>query len=326
MAKKKTALVITYGPTPTPQYQKIEGGGMRAWGLATGLSLNGVSVTVAVNEGFPQDHASVDDVKLVNWSLNDHFKQFINGFDMVIVSYCMGDVSMFIADNIEDDVTLVLDAYVPIYIEVSARDSEDKKTELINYEQDIQRFNHVLLRGDYFLCANTPQKHMYAGAIQKLTSDPRFKFVLVGGKNPYNNHPAFVKQYEYVADSFKQSHMLGKSVFMVDWVDFDKRLEWYQGANAVISINQPGEENVYSWRTRIMDYVWGGVPIITNGGDPLSDQLLQANAALQISTEDDSIVEVIGNLLSQPAKLLQAKKSLAKLRQDFYWENVVPFL
>ena len=63
---KKSCLIISYGPVPTPQYQKIEGGGMRCWGLALGLQQNGYDVTVAVNQSFPLDISSQDDIALIN--------------------------------------------------------------------------------------------------------------------------------------------------------------------------------------------------------------------------------------------------------------------
>jgi glycosyltransferase involved in cell wall biosynthesis len=388
----KSALVISYGPVPTPSFQKIEGGGMRAWGLATGLKANGYDVTVAINEGFAQKEDQHEGISLVNWSLNDAFKSVINSFDVVVISYCMGDPSVFVVDNIDDEVTLVLDAYVPIYIEVSARNSEDKKTELINYQRDIVNFNHVLQRGDYLLCANDPQKHMYAGilgslgiinpvtyhderiivvpfgieskplpklspnnnpynelgvskddfvllwfgglypwfdfspllaAIDNLSSEKNFKFVLVGGKNPYNSHPDFVKQYDKVKSHFEKSNLLGSTVHMIDWVDFNERIYWYLGADAVISLNQPGEENIYSWRTRVMDYVWGALPMLTNGGDPLSDYLLSEGAALKLSTSEEEVLSGIKQLLEDKPTLSRVKENLLVTREKFHWEKVV---
>lgn len=392
MTKNKTALLVTYGPVPTPQYQKIEGGGMRVWGLANGLKEHGFSVTVAVNDSFPQQNNGFDGVRLINWSLDSHFKKIINDFDIVVISYCMGDASVFVADNIDDGKTLVLDAYVPIYVEVSARNSDDLATEFYNYSSDIKKFNHVLKRGDYFLCANLPQKHMYTGvlaslgiinpltykddrvlvvpfgveskklpsfktaespyknlgikendfvllwfgglypwfnfspllkAVEKLSVKNRFKFVLVGGKNPYNSHPDFIKQYNQVKSQLQSMKLLNKNVYLVDWVDFDERLKWYQGSDAVISINQPGDENEYSWRTRVIDYVWGNVPIITNGGDPLSNLLLENKAAIKIDNEGKTIESVVGDLIVEPKKLNAIKENLHTIRQQFYWEKVV---
>lgn len=391
---KKTCLIISYGPVPTPSYQKIEGGGMRCWGLALGLTAQDYDVTVAINGGFPLDiNHTPEGIKLTNWQLDQQLIEQINTFDVVIVSYCMGDPTSFIVDHISDHVTLVLDCYVPIYIEVSARDSEDVATEYINYSRDIKHFNKALARGDFFLCANEPQKHMYMGVLSALglinpysykkhrvlvvpfgvesnvsISHPRnpylelpgidkkdfvmlwfgglypwfnikpllnaiqtyaaenksFKFVIVGGKNPYNNHPDFVRQYETTHQFAEDTGLLGTSMHFVDWVDFADRINWYQHADVVISINNVGEENNYSWRTRVMDYVWGEVPMITNGGDPLSNELLAASAAIQLESLDEKHLYETVKKIADSAKLLKTTKhNLLRVKERYHWEKVV---
>jgi glycosyltransferase involved in cell wall biosynthesis len=389
----KNILIISYGPVPTPEFQKIEGGGMRCWGLALGLKANGHNVTVSVKSEFVQGLDSYRGIHLHNWDLNDNFKTYINSFDAVIISYSMGDMSVFVADNLSHHITLVLDCYVPIFIEISARDSDDKAGELRGYLHEIKRFNHVLERGDFFLCANEPQKHMYAGilgslgvinpysyrqhrvlvvpfgvetesiskatqqkspyevakskdfvllwfgglypwfnfeplidAVKELSSNPRFKFYLVGGKNPYNSHPDFVKQYEYVYKKFSEYGLVGKSVFFVDWIDFDDRIRWYVHADLVISINSPGEENVYSWRTRVMDYLWGELPMMSNGGDPLSDELLTKNAAVKTEVSSAEIAKNISRLINTPHILVDLKKNLLRVKEQYYWPKVTEVL
>lgn len=388
--KRKNILIISYGPVPTPQYQKIEGGGMRAWGLATGLRDNGHNVTVSVFQEFAQDRASHDGVGLHNWALNDEFKNYLNSFDTVIVSYNMGDPSVFVAKHLSHHITLVLDCYVPIYIEISARDSDDKAGELRGYMHEVPRFNKVLQRGDFFLCANEPQKHMYMGilgslgvinpysyrqhrvlvvpfgvdggdiskivsesknpyeaankddfvllwfgglypwfnfaplvkAVEELSKNKKFKFYLVGGKNPYNNHPDFVKQYETVRAQFEKMGLVGKSVFFVDWIDFDDRLRWYSNADLVVSINSPGEENAYSWRTRVMDYLWGELPMMTNGGDPLSDELISKSAAIQTGLSSNEIVKNVQSHMDNPKLLKELKTHLIDIKQQYFWPTV----
>lgn len=391
MSKSKNCLIISYGPVPTEKYTKIEGGGMRCWGLAQGLYKNGHSVTVAVNNNFPIDENEREGINLLNWSEDSNFVNIINSFDVIIVNYAMGGPMSFIVDNIDDNVTLILDCYVPIYIEVSARNSENIVEEYSNYQVDLEHWNKALKRGDYFLCANTPQKHMYMGALGALgiinpysyetnriivvpfgiesTALPKeinnpyrslgipssdftllwfgalypwfnikpllksirslskeysnFKFVLVGGKNPYNNHPDFIKQYEETYNYLESEGLIGKSVFFIDWVDFNERLDWYSGANCVISINNPGSENHYSWRTRVMDYVWGELPMITNGWDPLSESLVAEDAALKINdTSEESISSLLKNLIEDGKILHRVKNNLKNQRTQYFWENV----
>jgi glycosyltransferase involved in cell wall biosynthesis len=388
--KSKSCLVVTYGPVPTPEYQTVEGGGMRAWGLAKGLQANGIDVTVSVNESFVQTIKNHDGIKIENWSLDNNFIEQINSFDTVLMSYCMGDPSVFIAKNINDDVQLILDVYVPIYVEVSARDSEDMPSEYSAYTQDINRHNNVLKRGDYFICANNVQKIFYTGVLGSLgvvnplsyrqdrikivpfgiheeidspsknpykelgikdssknilwfggmypwfrteelldsilrivKEDSSYVFTFVGGKNPFNNNPDLLKQYEITLQYAKDNKLLGKNMYFVDWVDYKDRINWYYYADFVISLNQPGEENAFAWRTRMMDYVWGGVVPLTNGGDPLGDELIEKSAAIFLENlSSDKIFETVTNIYRDTSKLKVFKKNLVSIRPKYFWNHI----
>jgi glycosyltransferase involved in cell wall biosynthesis len=386
----KSCLVVSYGPVPTPQHQTVEGGGMRAWGLAEGLKEAGIDVTVGINNSFPLELREHDGIKLVNWGQDQNFAALLNTFDAVLVSYTMGSDSVFIAEHINDSVQLILDAYVPIYVEVSARESKDIDSEYRHYMDDITRFNKVLSRGDYFLCASEKQRTFYIGvlsslgiinprsyrqdriliapfgihdlpakasrnpytelgikhddfvamwfgglypwfriqelldAVLELSQDPSFKFVVVGGRNPFNPNPDFFKQYEIAMEFAKKHKLLDKSVFFVDWVDFDDRVNYFKHADVVVSLNQPGEENGFSWRTRVMDFVWGELAILTNGGDPLSEQLLAADAALRLPELNH--IELVKSMqaLQQDQKLLATiHKNVIALKPTFYWQNIM---
>src|SRR5207245_2063470 len=124
-------------------------------------------------------------------------------------------------------------------------------------------------------------------AVENLAAEnPKIKLLVVGGKNPFNSRPDFVRQYDEVVAFAKGRGLVDKSVFFVDWVDFDERANWYGTADLIISINAAGSENAFAWRTRVMDYVWAETPIATNGGDPLSEQLIAEGAAHRIGSTD----------------------------------------
>lgn len=386
---KKTCLIISYGPVPTKHSQIVEGGGMRAWGLAKGLQSSGVDVTVGINISFPLPENTQDDISLINWELNDDFVKLINSFDSVIISYCMGDPSVFVAENINDNALLILDAYVPIYIEVAARDAKDMPNEYLAFSRDISNHNKVLKRGDYFLCANEAQKIYYTGvlgslgvmnpysyrknrikivpfgihrnekkvsydpyeklgipknqkrvlwfgglypwfrvdelleAIKELAKDPEFNFIFVGAKNPFNNNPDLLRQAEYAESFAKKNKLFNKNVFFVDWVEFNDRFNWYEYADFVISLNQPGEENQFSWRTRVMDYISGDLAIVTNGGDPLSEELVEKHSAIKLSsTSKDHIVATIREIYKDKSILNTSKENLKLIKKKYYWDII----
>jgi glycosyltransferase involved in cell wall biosynthesis len=385
----KTCLLVSYGPVPTPEYQTVEGGGMRIWGLAKGLKDNGISPTVSINSGFPLSIKEHEGIELTNWQLDAKFLKEINSYDAVIVSYCMGDVSVFIADNIRDEVQLILDVYVPIYIEVSAREAKEMNVEYVNYMADLQRHNHTLMRGDYFLYANPAQEKLYTGALGALgiinpysyhnerllyapfgihrdsvvsttnpyldlglkkedfivlwfggiypwfrieeylesinslsKADMTFKFVFVGGKNPFNANEDISRQYTKAVEFAHSNKIFDKSVFFVDWVDFNTRINWFRNANVIVSLNQPGKENIYSWRTRVMDFVWGEAATITNGGDPLSEEMVDNGAALKIdSLSSESISSALQALKENPKELKSIEHQVRLLKNKYYWDT-----
>ena len=108
-------------------------------------------------------------------------------------------------------------------------------------------------------------------------------------------------------------------MFFVDWVDYNDRINWYQHADIVISINSPGEENTYSWRTRVMDFVWGEIPMITNGGDPLSDSLIGANAAIKLAdTSEKTLYNDLRVLITDKKHTKKLKSAVANQKKLYY--------
>ncbi len=385
----KTCLLVSYGPVPTLEYQQVEGGGMRIFGLAEGLLKNGIDVTIAVHENYPQKQKVYQGVKLINWTKDNEFVKTLNSYDSVIASYSLGDFSTFISSSIGSKTQFIVDSYVPSYIEVSAREPHDIERELSNYFVDLATYNNTLSRGDYYLVANSAQEAFYTGvlaslgsinpatykddrillapfgisseeliseknpyralgikksefvvlwfggmypwfkiegyfdAIKKLSENHTdFKFVFVGAKNPRNNHPDFIKQYDYSV-RFVEQNNLHRNVVFVDWVDFKDRGNWYSNADLIISLNKPAKENVFSWRTRVMDFVWGNAIILTNGGDPLSETLIEHNAAIKLAGIDaDSIIRAILEVKNNPRVLSQLRENLLTLKPMYYWENI----
>ena len=164
----KKCLVLSSGPVPVPEHPIVEGGGLRCWGLAKGIKQNSPSTDVVV--AYHESHLKGVGTKkhqgigVTTWSM-DSIRDLLKDFDSVIVSYCMGDLSTVVADSLRPDQQLILDCYVPIYVEVSARNSSDLNQEYYAFQNDIGRWAHVLRRGDLFLCASEAQKKYYQGVL-----------------------------------------------------------------------------------------------------------------------------------------------------------------
>lgn len=389
----KKILIISNGPVPAPEIKNVEGGGLRAWGLANGLKNNSkdkYEVEVSYNQVFKQDNFTdeLNGIKISTWEIST-LADKIQEFDSVLVSYNAGDITQTVVDNIRQDQQLILDGYVPIHIEMSARNSDnlDREYDAFNFENKI--WTEALRRGDILLCANEAQKKFYTGVmaqvgrinpitygdedliqivpygiyrekavakydpVSKLVKNKKafkllwfggiypwfdltnlleavknankttpIELIMVGVKNPFNQHPDFIKRYEEVMDYIKNNNM-DEIVHITDWVKFEDRAEWYLGSDAVVLINNIGMENTLAWRTRLVDYVWADLPIVTNGGDPMSD-ILEANKAVYILPDLDAktIEKEIIKISKDKETLKQVSTNLSKVRRLFYWDKV----
>ncbi len=339
-------LVLSEGPPPlgdTP----AEGGSLRAWGLAKGLINHGHKVTFAYRSTFrigDYDKLEIPEgINLTVWD-GDKIDALLAIHTIVVMRYAMGEAKQIVS-RLEDHHILVSDNYIPISIEVSARNSNDE-FEQHNFLK-LQKSSEIASkRADYILYASPAQKNYYLGYLsginkinpktynqlgdrmfevpygvdpeerpKKLSSLPKnptllwygafyswfdmeslihsvggisksipnFKFIVAGAKNPYNKDPGILAHYERTMESIKKA---GINVEYIDWHPFRDRFEVYEKASAIITQNHIGLENELAWRTRLMDYVLAHRPILTNGGDPLGEDLISRKIAFKTTPAD----------------------------------------
>ncbi len=389
MHGSKRLLIVSHGPVPTPEHVHVEGGGLRCWGLARGIRSNSadLEITVAYHDHYEKSNPTTESegIRIATWN-HETIGSLATGFDSVLISYCMGEHAVRLVRGLRGDQQLILDCYVPIFTEVSARNSADVVREQAEYAREHGHWTEPLRRGDYFLCAHRAQERYYQGVLGALgrinpltygrpmilrvpygidRDEPRAQdrpiSRLVGGtakrvlwfggiypwfdaadwstpwrwstggfrpgssssaRNPFNFHPDLLAKYQELADHVRRPEFRDL-VIMQDWVDFHRRADWYLDADLVVTINRPGDENALSWRTRLVDFTWAGVPVTTNGGDPLGEELIAAGAAARIaSLEPESIARTLGTLLEEPGALQALRQNLHAFKQGLYWDVV----
>jgi glycosyltransferase involved in cell wall biosynthesis len=386
----KNFLIISVGPVPTSKESIVEGGGLRAWGIAKGLNSHGIKVTVAVPEDFPlEPETTGEGIKVCNWSFSN-LKGLCEKNDSVYVLYSRGDLMKFVATEIDGKQPLVVDLYVPIYIESLARNTRKDFTGLTDHLNNVDHWNYAFPRGDYFLCANNCQYHLYNGtlsafgrinpvtydsdllnivpfgvheekpvhdktvfkgkiigkddfmilwfggiypwfdihplldAVEKLSQKySKIKLVILGGRNPFVGEPEFIDKYESVVKYCQTRNTFDKSVFFVDWIPYEERGNWYLEADLLVNLHNIGIESIYAWRTRVVDFIWGELPMLTSGGDELSESLVQKDAAIIL--DNNSAGEIYKNieaLYNDQEKLTNLKENMIKAKSELYWGNI----
>lgn len=160
-------------------------------------------------------------------------------------------------------------------------------------------------------------------AVKALSEKHAVGLVIVGAKNPFVQHPDFERCHERMMKLIEEPS-IRPLVHLVDWVPFHERADWYSDADLICFANQSGMENLLAWRTRVVDYLWTRTPLATNGGDPLSEEMIAAGAAVRIdATNPILLAEILTATLGDSRKLAAMRQAADTIREKYLWLNAV---
>ena len=149
------------------------------------------------------------------------------------------------------------------------------------------------------------------------------KLFFMGVKHP---NPE-VKELQMVNETISLAKKLGvynKNVFFnFGWVDYNDRQNYLLEADAGIITHPNHIETRFSFRTRIMDYLWAGLPIISTEGDYLST--LIEKKGLGIITGDGNVQDLVDAIikLSEDRDFYRkCVKNIEEIAKDYTWEKV----
>lgn len=121
--------------------------------------------------------------------------------------------------------------------------------------------------------------------------------------------------------------LLGRVVFANEnWTAYAERAQYLLEADIGVSAHFDTLETRYAFRTRILDYLWAGLPTITTGGDVLGDLVEQHGLGRALVAGDASgWARAIEELLDQK-KAGRARTAIEQVRSDYEWPRVAQTL
>jgi glycosyltransferase involved in cell wall biosynthesis len=156
---------------------------------------------------------------------------------------------------------------------------------------------------------------------------PDIRLFFMGVKHPNPDVPEMgaVARARMRADELG---LTGTSVFFHDgWVPYDERQNYLLEADLGASTHFQHVETTFSFRTRILDYLWAGLPILTTAGDSFADLVERENLGRSVPECDKAaLVAALEELLFSDAAVA-ARENVHRVREDYTWERVlVPLL
>ena len=112
--------------------------------------------------------------------------------------------------------------------------------------------------------------------------------------------------------------------FHEGWVPYGERGKFFAAADAGVSISPVHLETRYSFRTRFLDYLRFGLPIVATGGDPLALDLAERGCLREVPQRDaQALAEAIRTLATDPGRRVALAAAARRAAEDYCWSKVV---
>lgn len=159
----------------------------------------------------------------------------------------------------------------------------------------------------------------------KLIADIRsdVKLIFMGVKHPNSKVPEMSVVEQAVALA-KQLGVYNNSVFFnQEWIPYGKRHNFLREASLGVSIHSNHIETRFSFRTRILDYLWAGLPIIATEGDSFADLIDRNRLGIVVPYHDEGrLSQAILMLLNDQTLHAEIQKNVLTIGRQFEWEKV----
>ena len=137
-----------------------------------------------------------------------------------------------------------------------------------------------------------------------------------------------VPEMRAIADTVDAADRLGlngRTVFFNDsWVDYDDRVNYLLDADLGVSTHLLHAETRFSFRTRILDYLWAGLPIVASDGDAFASIIRDGGCGRVVPPGDPrALADAIVELLSAPTAYRSAQEHVSEVRDTFLWERTL---
>lgn len=150
------------------------------------------------------------------------------------------------------------------------------------------------------------------------------KLFFLGVKHPNPDVP----EMEMLAKTVKIANELGitdKNVFFnYDWVDYNERENYFIDSTIGVSCHLKHLETRFSFRTRILDYLWCNLPIISTKGDHFANEVEKHDLGITVEAQNvEQLKDAIVKLTDDKEYRERCIKNISEYKEYLRWNKVV---
>lgn len=150
------------------------------------------------------------------------------------------------------------------------------------------------------------------------------KLLFLGTKHPNPNTPEMKMLNDAHALAEKLKVKDSFVFFNEGWVPYAQLANYLKPASIGVSTHFNHAETRFSFRTRILSYIWAGLPILSTKGDAMADLVEREGIGITVDYHDVAgISQAIVALIDNKTLKSDIKENMERLWPHFTWDELV---
>ena len=152
---------------------------------------------------------------------------------------------------------------------------------------------------------------------------PRIRLLFMGLRHPNPEIPE-MRMAVAARALAEELGLTGTHVFFNEgWVPYSERHNLLLDADIGVSTHLQHVETEFAYRTRILDYLWAGVPVVATDGDALSDLIEARGLGLTVPPDDvDALARALERMAADSEFTTQCRAKIGSIAPELRWSSV----
>jgi len=149
------------------------------------------------------------------------------------------------------------------------------------------------------------------------------KLLFLGTRHP-NPNIAMEAMCQKAVEYAKKKGLMDRYVFFnFGWTPFEERVNFLARADIGVSAHFDILETRFSFRTRVLDYLWAGIPIVTTRGDAMANLVEKHKLGAVIDYEDSrGMAAALEKMADDSSLRRKIKVNISKIKPLFCWDLI----
>jgi len=162
-------------------------------------------------------------------------------------------------------------------------------------------------------------------AVDRLrVAHPDVRLFFLGLKHPNPGVPEMKIAWQ-TQELARELGLVGKHVFFNQgWVPYDERADYLLDADVGVSTHYLHIETAFSFRTRILDYLWANLPIVATMGDTFGALITEHGLGRAVPPEDvEALEEALEEMLYDADAAGVVRENVRVFARGYVWSQVL---